>query len=66
MSAQMTIHNTAAPVAAAGVSCVIGFDLHAFLGYAGQIIGILSGIVSLAWVAYQFAQSVKRNRQPPK
>lgn len=62
MSAQMTVHNTGAPLIGAGVSCVIGFDLHAILGYIGQIVGILSGIVSLAWVGYQFYQSVKRNQ----
>ena len=58
----MTVHNTAAPMAAAGVSCVIGFDLHTMLGYAGQIVGLCSGLVSIAWVGYQLYQSIKRNR----
>lgn len=64
MSTQMSIHNTAAPVAAAGVSCVIGFDLHAFLGYAGQIVGLISGVVSVSWVLYQMYQSYKRSQAP--
>jgi hypothetical protein len=58
----MTFHNTAAPAAAAGVSCVLGFDLHTALGYAGQIVGLMSGLVSIAWVGYQLYQSIKRNR----
>lgn len=60
MSAQMSIHNTAAPVAAAGVSCVLGFDLHTFLGYAGQIVGLISGIVSISWVVYQMYKASKK------
>jgi len=53
-------HNTAAPVAAAGVSCMIGFDLHAVLGYAGQIVGILSGLISILWVGYQMYRAARR------
>lgn len=53
----ISTHNTVAPVAGAGVSCVMGFDLHTALGYAGQIIGIIAGIVSIAWVVYQWRKS---------
>lgn len=66
MSAQMTVHNTAAPVATAAVSCAIGFNLHEFLGYAGQIVGLLSGVVSVSWVVYQMYQAYKRNKAAPK
>lgn len=37
----------------------MGFDLHAILGYTGQIVGILSGIVSLVWVIYQMRKNSK-------
>jgi hypothetical protein len=62
MSTHMNIHTTAAPVAAAGVSCVMGFDLHEVLGYVGQIIGILSGIVSVSWVVYQGYRAYKAGK----
>lgn len=52
-------HKTGAPIAGSFVSCITGFDLHAALGYIGQIIGILSGIVSVAWVLYQFWKARK-------
>lgn len=57
----LTIFNqhTVAPMTAAGVSCVIGFDLHSVLGYAGQIIGILSGLISILWVGYQMYRSAR-------
>jgi len=51
--------HSVAPVAGAAVSCVIGFDLHAALGYVGQIVGILSGLVSLVWVVYQMRKAAK-------
>jgi hypothetical protein len=53
---------TIGAVAGAATSCYIGFDWHSALGYAGQIIGILSGLASFAWLAYQFYKS----KQPPK
>jgi hypothetical protein len=59
-------NHPAGPVAAAGVSCVIGFDLHAFLGYAGQIVGLISGIVSVSWVLYQMYRSYQNSKAPPK
>lgn len=59
----INVHNTGAPIAAAGVSCVIGFDLHAALGIAGQIVGLLSGVLSISWVAYQFLQAIKRKQK---
>lgn len=55
----MNFHHTAAPVACAGASVVLGFDLHAVLGIIGQIVGILSGVASLGWVGYQFYLSRK-------
>lgn len=55
-------HATAAPVVASGVSCYMGFDLHQFLGYAGQIIGIVSGALSILWVAYQWHKQSKGNK----
>lgn len=60
MSGQMSIHNTVAPATAAGVSCVLGFDLHTALGYVGQVVGILSGLMSLAWIGYQMYRASKR------
>lgn len=65
MTFQNHMHQTVAPVTAAAMSCVIGFDLHAFLGYAGQVVGLISGVVSVSWVLYQMYQSFKR-RQAPK
>jgi hypothetical protein len=53
------LHTTVAPAAGAGVSCMIGFDLHAALGYAGQIVGLLSGIASLSWIVYQMYRASK-------
>lgn len=63
MTPQEHLHQTAAPAVAAGVSCVLGFDLHTALGYAGQIIGILSGLASFTWIAWQLAQSIKAKKQ---
>lgn len=54
------INHTIAPCAGAGASIVLGFDLHAALGLIGQLVGILSGVVSLAWVAYQFYQATRK------
>lgn len=54
------LHNTVAPCTAAGASIVLGFDLHAVLGIVGQVIGILSGILSIVWVGYQIAQARKQ------
>lgn len=56
------VHTTVAPVAAAGVSCVLGFDLHTALGYAGQIVGLISGVLSIAWVAYQMGRALKAKK----
>jgi hypothetical protein len=50
---------TASAVACSAVSCAVGFNLHEALGVAGQCIGIVSGVLSIAWVAYQFWQSRK-------
>lgn len=47
-------------VGASAVSCYWGFDMHAALGEIGQVVGIISGIASLVWVAYQFYQSRKK------
>lgn len=41
------------------ISCYAGFDLHSTFSELGQVIGILSGIASLAWVIYQFVQTRK-------
>lgn len=60
MSLSPQFHETAAPVAAGAVSCVIGFNWHAALGVAGQIIGVVSGTASLAWVVYQWWRSHKK------
>lgn len=43
----------AVPVMGSTVSWVTAFNLHAFLGTMGQIIGILSGLSSFGWVVYQ-------------
>jgi hypothetical protein len=51
-----------APVCAAGVSCAIGFNLHDFLSYTGQIVGILSGFASIGWVLYQAYRSSKQKQ----
>lgn len=58
------VHNNADAAAAGAsvVSCAIGFRLHEILGLAGQIIGVVSGALSIAWLAYQITQAVKRNR----
>jgi hypothetical protein len=53
-------HNTAAPVIAATTSCVLGFNLHEVLGYAGQIVGLLSGVISIVWVGYQIRAAARR------
>jgi len=50
-----------APVAAAGVSCIIGFDLHTALGYIGQMVGILSGVLSILWVGFQVLREMRKN-----
>lgn len=49
----------AAAGAGATVSCIEGFNLHAFLGEAGQIIGLLSGVASISWIVYQWWKSRK-------
>lgn len=59
MTVQNIAHTCGAPAAGAGVSLVIGFDLHAALGYAGQIVGLLSGIASLSWICYQMYIAAK-------
>jgi hypothetical protein len=48
---------TMAAGAASAASCFTGFDLHSALGYIGQIVGILSGLASFGWLAYQFYRS---------
>jgi hypothetical protein len=53
--------HTASPVVLAGVACFTGFDLHAALGYAGEIVGLVSGVLSIVWVAYQFITRNKPN-----
>lgn len=53
--------HTASPVVLAGVSCFTGFDLHSALGYAGEVIGVVSGALSIAWVVYQFINRNKPN-----
>jgi hypothetical protein len=60
MSMNDHIHTSVAPVAGAAVSCVVGFDLHAVLGLTGQIIGIISGLASVAWVLYQMRKATKK------
>lgn len=57
----MTFHPGTGPaVMGSTVSCYTGFDVHIALGYAGEIIGILSGAASLAWVIYQFWSSRRK------
>lgn len=57
----MTLHPGTAPaLTGSAVSCYEGFNMHATLGDVGQIIGILSGLASLAWVAYQYWSSRKK------
>ena len=56
------MHTTAAPTAAAGVSLVIGFDLHTVLGYAGQIVGLLSGVLSIAWIGVQIYIALRKRK----
>ena len=51
-----------AAIAGSAVACTTGFDLHVALGYAGQVAGILSGLASFAWVAYQFWRSVQSKK----
>jgi hypothetical protein len=61
MSEYLHHDHVVAPLVAAGVSCVIGFDLHSLLGYIGQIVGICSGLLSIAWVAYQIHRAMKND-----
>lgn len=57
----MTFHpGTPSAVAGSTVSCVMGFNIHTILGDVGEVVGILSGAASLAWVAYQFIQSRRK------
>jgi len=48
-----------AAIAGSTAACVTGFDLHSALGFIGQFVGILSGALSAAWVAYQFWRSTR-------
>jgi hypothetical protein len=58
---QEHLHNTVMPVAGAAVSCSVAFNWHAALGVAGQIAGLLSGVASFGWVAYQMWRSRKKD-----
>lgn len=53
------VHNTGGPLCGAGISIVTGFDLHNALGITGQIVGIIAGLLSIAWACYQFYQARK-------
>ena len=52
-------NGTGSAVACSAVSCITAFDLHNFLVLVGQCIGIISGILSIIWVGYQFVHRKK-------
>lgn len=57
---------TGSAVCGSAVSLTTGFDLHSFLGTAGEVVGLISGVMSIAWVVYQFVQSRRGGKSPDK